>query len=56
MDEFPDPARRDDNARQSPRIWNSEDLFGEENEVLILHGDEVYRLRRTRNERLILQK
>ena len=56
MDEFSDPARRDDNARPSPRIWHSEDLFGEENEVLILHGDEVYRLRRTRNERLILQK
>ena len=40
MDEFSDPARRDDNARQSPRIWHSEDLLGEENEVLILYGDQ----------------
>lgn len=34
----------------------SEDLFRGSNEVLIRHGDETYRLRLTRNGKLILQK
>ena len=38
------------------RTWRSEELFGSEREIFILHRDEVYRLRRTRNEKLILQK
>ena len=38
------------------RCWRSTELFGDQREVLILHGEEVYRLRRTRNEKLILQK
>jgi hemin uptake protein HemP len=56
MDDFSDPPCPGESTRQSPRIWRSEDLFGEEREVLVLHGEEVYRLRRTRNEKLILQK
>jgi hemin uptake protein HemP len=34
----------------------SEDLFQGRIEVLIAHGDEIYRLRRTRSGKLILQK
>lgn len=34
----------------------SEDLFQGRSEVLIRHGDEIYRLRQTRNGKLILQK
>lgn len=36
--------------------WRSEELLGERTEVLILHGTEVYRLRRTRQGKLILYK
>ncbi len=42
-----------DTARDS---WRSEELLGERTEVLILHGSEVYRLRRTRQDKLILYK
>ena len=38
------------------RIWRSEDILGGAKEVLIMHGDEAYRLRRTRLGKLILQK
>jgi hemin uptake protein HemP len=40
-------------ARES---WRSEELLGERTEVLIVHGSEVYRLRRTRQDKLILYK
>ncbi|MEX2172792.1 MAG: hemin uptake protein HemP [Pirellulaceae bacterium] len=36
--------------------WKSEELLGEKTEVLIVHGSEVYRLRRTRQDKLILYK
>jgi hemin uptake protein HemP len=38
------------------RIWRSEDILGDSKEVLIVHGGETYRLRRTRLGKLILQK
>jgi hemin uptake protein HemP len=38
------------------REIDSKTLFLGEREVLILHGEEVYRLRITKNEKLILQK
>ena len=49
------PAARPDEAalRES---WRSEELLGERTEVLILHGTEIYRLRRTRLGKLILYK
>ena len=60
MNDSPRPIQPEpDNIEQtsSPqRRWRSEDLFGEEREILILHQDQVYRLRRTRGEKLILQK
>jgi hemin uptake protein HemP len=44
----PTPAHRE--------AWRSEELLGERTEVLIVHGHEVYRLRRTRQDKLILCK
>lgn len=39
-----------------PRIWDSEELLAGRQEVLIRHHGEVYRLRLTRNDKLILNK
>ena len=36
--------------------WRSEELLGERTEVMILHNGEAYRLRRTRQGKLILYK
>jgi hemin uptake protein HemP len=36
--------------------WTSAELLGERTEVQIVHGSEVYRLRRTRQDKLILYK
>ena len=36
--------------------WASRNLLQGANEVLIRHGNEVYRLRHTRNDKLILTK
>ena len=38
------------------RKWNSGELLGEATEAHIVHGREVYRLLRTRNDKLILVK
>ncbi len=40
----------------APRRVNSEMLFGRGVEVVILHDGQEYRLRRTRNGKLILNK
>ena len=40
----------------APGIIRSESLFGGEREVLILHAGEVYRLRLTKNGKLLLTK
>lgn len=37
-------------------IWKSEELLGGRKEVVILHGDQRYRLRQTRQGKLILYK
>ncbi len=43
-------------VRTIPR-FRSEDLFGaSSNEVVVVHQNEYYRLRRTRNGKLILNK
>jgi hemin uptake protein HemP len=47
------PASLPAAARES---WRSEELLGQRTEVLIIHGSEVYRLRRTRQDKLILYK
>jgi hemin uptake protein HemP len=36
--------------------WNSTELLGDRTEVFIDHGAEIYRLRRTRQGKLILYK
>ena len=40
----------------APKVWRSDELFGAEVEVFIAHEDQLYRLRRTRNGKLILCK
>ena len=41
---------------ERPRELSSAELLGGQQEVCIRHGDEVYRLRLTRNGKLILHK
>ena len=60
-EEIPDEVARsavplDHHPVEKMRTWRSEELFQAENEVLIVHGEQVYRLRRTRNGKLILCK
>jgi hemin uptake protein HemP len=38
------------------RFWTTEELLGQDREVLIRHGEDVYRLRITRHGKLILYK
>ena len=49
----PLPTAPPDQRRQT---WRSEDLLGSESEALIVHNEEIYRLRRTRQGKLILYK
>lgn len=42
--------------KPSVKVWTSQDLFGDDVEVIIRHGEQTYRLRRTRNGKLILNK
>ena len=50
----PPPIVRPAAAR--PAIVRTEDLFGARREVIIKHGQEEYRLRITRTDKLILTK
>lgn len=51
------PTERVRPPESSPRVIASETLFPPgEREVLIEHGGERYRLRQTRNDKLILTK
>ena len=43
-------------AKRTVREVASSELLRGENEMLIRHGDETYRLKLTRNGKLILQK
>lgn len=56
----PPPTRRDVAPSDQPpagrKPHRSEDLFGTSNELAILHDGEEYRLRITRNNKLILTK
>lgn len=57
----PEKPAREESTTELPspyahREIDSSDLLKGENEVLIRHGDEVYRLRLTKNGKLILQK
>ena len=52
----PTPASDESKSPQGLREYNAAELLHGEREVLIRHGDEVYRLCLTRNNKLILQK
>lgn len=43
-------------ARKPVKTWSSAEIFGEGHEAHIEHAGEVYRLLRTRNNKLILVK
>lgn len=45
-----------DRADTSPRQWTSRELLEGHSEAIIVHAGEVYRLRCTRNNKLILTK
>jgi len=49
-------ARPGNASGQEPRVINSASLFGDRREVEIRHRGEIYRLRVTRNGKLILNK
>ena len=38
------------------RVWESQDLFGPDRQILIHHESEIYVLRITRNGKLIMNK
>jgi hemin uptake protein HemP len=43
-------------AGRAPRIIESRELFGSENEILISHDGAIYRMKITRQGKLILNK
>ncbi|MFW5845457.1 MAG: hemin uptake protein HemP, partial [Planctomycetota bacterium] len=43
-------------AGQPPHCWSSAQLLGRRDEIVIHHAGTVYRLRRTRQDKLILTK
>lgn len=49
-------ARNAANAQKTPRTIPAEDLFGGDAEVRIRYAGQEYRLRKTRNGKLILTK
>lgn len=44
------------NGEATFTTWDSRTLLSGQREVIISHGDQQYRLRQTRNGKLILQK
>jgi hemin uptake protein HemP len=56
----PEPAQPPPGSQSAPdtaRVtWTTAELLGQKSEVLIQHGNDVYRLRITRNGKLILYK
>lgn len=58
MTDQPPQMRADssEDPRITPRELDSTELLRGEKEVLIRHAGEIYRLRLTRNDKLILQK
>ena len=58
MDNQPQKPERSEPTNEVEKlpVWRSEQLFDGNREVLIQHLGETYRLRQTRNGRLILQK
>jgi hemin uptake protein HemP len=55
-DQAKEPAKIPTESPNRQRTLRSEDLLQGAKEVLIAHGEETYRLRLTRNGKLILHK
>ena len=51
-----EPANADQTSDAKPRQWTSTELLDGHSEAVIVHAGEVYRLRCTRNNKLILHK
>ena len=58
MDERKEPPPNDtpETSEEEPRVIDSRDILGDQVEIMIRHGEETYRLRVTRNGKLILFK
>ena len=58
MDERTEPQPEDapGNPEEEQRVIDSRDILGDQVEIMIRHGEETYRLRVTRNGKLILFK
>jgi hemin uptake protein HemP len=55
-DDGKEPLKPSSGTPQRPRTLTSQELLQGAREVLIMHGEETYRLRLTRNGKLILHK
>ena len=58
MEERKEPRPEDalEAPEDEPRVIDSRDILGDQVEIMIRHGEETYRLRVTRNGKLILFK
>jgi hemin uptake protein HemP len=56
MDHNPKPSNESEHSDSSPKEYESSQLLHGAKEILIRHAGEVYRLRLTKNDKLILQK
>ena len=58
MDERKEPPPNDapETSEEEPRVIDSRDIVGDQVEIMIRHGEETYRLRVTRNGKVILFK
>ena len=43
-------------VKKENRLYESPQLFGSRNEIMIRHKGEIYRIRITRNDKLIMNK
>ena len=50
------PKNNESNVKRQIRFFESSQLFGDNNEIMIRHDGSVYRLRITRNGKLIMNK
>jgi hemin uptake protein HemP len=44
------------NPAQTPRVYDSDELFAGQKEIWIMHGDMMYRLKITSANKLVLHK
>lgn len=56
MDHNPRPSNDSDQSDSTLKEYESSELLHGAKEILIRHAGEVYRLRLTKNDKLILQK